>query len=90
MPTWALFCFNGLVAGADKSYEPETCAFIAEDAMLLHPMSTSEGWLGLLIAQESASGERRTFMDDHGQSFELTVPNIYTKVIAEEGVTLRS
>ena len=88
MPSWGLFCFSQLSAGADKTYLPDVCALIAEDAILLHPMRTGEGYEGLLIAQESASNQRRIFVDEHGSTIELTVPHIHTKVIATEGVTL--
>ena len=90
MPTWALFCFNELRAGAEEGYVPDTCAFIASDAMLLHPTQTREGWTGLLIAQESASERYRTFTDDNGNTYHLRVPLVHTKVIAKEGVTLFS
>lgn len=88
MPTWALFCFQELRAAAEEGYVPDTCAFIAKDAILLHPTRTAEGWQGLLIAQESASEKYRTFTDDHDNTYHLQVPRVHTKVIAKEGVTL--
>lgn len=87
-PSWALFCFKELSSIADRDYKPGVLAFVADDAILLHPMKTSEGYTGMLIALESASSKRRVFRDDNGNSFALTVPHVHTKVIAQEGVTL--
>ena len=88
MPSWALFCFKDLSKVANKSYAPSNCALIAEDAMLLHPIKSEFGWTGLLIAKESASEQVRDFVSDTGEVIRLSVPQIYTKVIAEEDVTL--
>ena len=88
LPPWALFCFKDLSSAENKAYVPKNCALIAEDAMLLHPMKTPLGWTGLLIAKESASNQVRDFVDSHGEIIRLTVPHIYTKVVAEEDVTL--
>ena len=89
LPAWALFCYKELSASANAGYEPAEAAFIAEDAILLHP--TKEGtntYEGLLIAMESASEQRRTFVDSNGQEITLTVPYIETKFVAKEDVVL--
>ena len=88
LPSWALFCFKEVTSGADTSYIPEVCAFIAKDAMLLHPTRSGNGWKGLLIAQESASLQTRVFADDRGNKYTLSVPYVHTKVVCEEGVVL--
>lgn len=88
MPGWALFCFKDLSKVENKAYTPKNCALIAEDAMLLHPVKSEFGWTGLLIAKESASGQVRDFISDTGEVVRLNVPQIHTKVIAEEDVTL--
>ena len=88
LPPWALFCFKQLTATASDDYEPAICALQSEDAILLHPRRTEMGYEGLLIAQESASSQRRVFVDDNGLEVVLTVPHVHTKVIAEEDVTL--
>ena len=49
-PHWALFCFKELAQGATPGYEPAVPAFFAEDAILLHPKQTEDGYKGLLIA----------------------------------------
>ena len=88
LPNWALFCFKDLASTASKDYEPANPIFLAEDALLLHPVKSGRGWKGLLIAQESAGGKVRTFKDRDGNEFDLAVPFIETKVVAIEGVTL--
>ena len=42
----------------------------------------------MLIALESASEQKRTFVADNGEEYELFVPLVHTKAIAEEGVVL--
>ena len=88
LPSWALFCFKEVTEAASPAYTPSLCAFMAEDALLLHPVQTSEGWEGMLIALESSSEQMRVFTDDNGHKHTLFVPHIYTKAICEEDVTL--
>ena len=87
-PSWALFCFKQLSDMADPSYVPGVAGFVAEDALLLHPVKTEHGYKGLLIARESASNKKRVFLDKKGDKLSLLVPSIHTKMVAEEGVTL--
>jgi len=87
-PNWALFCFKELNAGADETYIPDLAAFIAEDALLLHPKRVQEGWTGMLIARESAANQTRVFVGDNGQTHRLTIPMFAGKYYALEGVTL--
>ena len=88
MPPWALFCFKSLMASVEEGYVPAEPAFIAEDAMLLHPEKVQGGYKGLLIAKESAGDKRRAFTASNGQVINLTVPFVRTKVIADEGAIL--
>ena len=89
LPSWALFCYKDLSRSALAGYEPEICALIAEDAILLHPEKVgANSYEGLLLAKESASGERRSFKNDFGEEIFLSVPQVGTKLIAQEGVIL--
>ena len=88
-PSWALFCFADLTAQAD-GHPPALLAFVAKDALLLGPVEQPDGFKGLLIAEESASGEAREFTSPCGLTVRLKVPYIRTKAIAEEGITLQS
>jgi len=88
LPGWALFCFKEVVETASAAYVPAMCAFVAEDAMLLHPVRAGEGWEGMLIATESASEQERVFVDDSGAKHVLRVPHVHTKVICQEDVIL--
>lgn len=87
-PSWALFCFKQLSDMADPSYVPGVAGFVSEDAILLHPTKTEFGYKGLLIARESASNQKRDFVDERGNKISLSVPLVHTKTVAEEGVTL--
>lgn len=88
MPAWALFCFKELNSSAKKGYRPAIAGFVCEDAVLLHPKLTPNGWKGFLIARESASFGTRLMRDDKGEPIMLMLPEISTKVIAQEDVTL--
>ena len=90
MPPWALFCYKDLASAANADYVPAVSIFVSPHAVLLHPVRgpKGRGWTGMLIAQEDASNKAFTFVDDNGDKYELVVPEIRTKVIAEENVTL--
>ena len=89
LPAWALFCFKSLMGSANPGYIPEEPAYIAEDAILLHPEAIGGGgYKGLLIAMESAGDQRRLFVDSMGRELVLTVPYVETKFVANEGATL--
>jgi len=87
-PSWALFCYRDLISGADQSYVPAESILVASDAVLLHPIKHGAGWKGMLIAQESASEQKRVFEDSQGNCWTLTVPFVETKIVAIEDVTL--
>lgn len=87
-PSWALFCFADLKAGANPSYVPEMPILVAKDALLLHPVRNASGWSGMLIAAESASEQKRVFTDGKGNEWSLHVPFIGTKYVAQEDITL--
>ena len=88
MPSWALFCFPKLKEAASASYVPDTCAFISENAILLHPIKEGTGYKGMLIAREAASERKIVMESEKGERVELSIPPVRTKIIAEEGVTL--
>lgn len=89
LPGWALFCFKEVTANHDENYSPNIAAFVAEDALLLNPVKDGDGYKGLLIARESASQSVREMVNpETGKGVRVVIPLIYTKVIAEEGVTL--
>ena len=88
LPSWALFCFKEVTETASSAYTPAMCAFVADDAMLIHPTRVGDGWEGMLIAMESASEQQRVFVDDSGAKHTLRAPHVHTKVVCEEGVVL--
>ena len=88
LPSWALFCYKSLATSASEQYEPQVSIMVAEDALLLHPTKTEDGYKGMLIAMESASKQKRKFKIEGGETVTLTVPEIETKVIAMENVAL--
>ena len=89
LPQWALFCYKKLSSTANSGYVPSEPGFIAEDAILLHPVKIGEGrYRGLLLATESASLQIRTFRSTKGEEFKFRVPLIETKVVAIENEVL--
>ena len=87
LPTWALFCFADFKQGANVQ-PPMLVAFVCEDAVLLAPVESDVTFSGLLIAMESASNSVRTMRSPCGRSVSLRIPEIRTKVIAEQGAVL--
>ena len=87
LPPWALFCYKEIAPSANGRAGRLTI-LVSEDAILIGPRREGEGYKGLLIAQETASGQVRTFRSPDGQTFEFMLPLIETKVIAKEDVVL--
>lgn len=87
-PSWALFCFSELNQRAAQGYKPQFCALISDDAILLHPVQSNGGYKGMLIAREAASRKVIEFTRDDGEVIKLTMPEIKTKIIAEEEAIL--
>ena len=87
-PSWALFCYKELANNVRQGYEPKIAALVAHDAIILHPQNTLDGVKGMLIACESASLTSRTFTDDNGAEVMLQLPEIPTKIVASEDITL--
>ena len=85
LPAWTLFCFKEVTANADDSNRPKVLAYVSDDAVLLNPKKTENGYKGLLVARESASKSIREMRDlETGEVISLSIPFIHTKVIAEE------
>lgn len=87
MPPWALFCLKDISSSARGSAGP-IYALKTDDAILIGPKQGEGGFTGLLIALESAGGQKRDFVDPKGNIYTLKVPHIPTKVVAKEDVTL--
>lgn len=91
LPTWALFCFKEVTTHADPDYQPKVLALVSDDAILIHPVRDELGYRGLLIAQESAGNSTRAMKNpETGEVFNLRIPPVHTKIVAEEGATLFS
>ena len=87
-PSWALFCFKELMQGASGN-PPALLAYIGVDCLLLAPVGSPEGYTGLLIATESASGAIREMSSVDGDTVKLKIPLVETKVMAQEDVFLQ-
>jgi hypothetical protein len=86
-PPWALTFYNQLSAGASGA-EPSLLAFIGKDFLLLAPTKFSGGYVGMLIALESASSTTQEAHSPCGQSAIFALPKIKSKIVAEENYFL--
>jgi hypothetical protein len=88
-PSWGLFCYKELASSAN-GMAPPLLAFMSEDAILLAPIKTPVGFKGMLIAQESAGGKWVEMTSPCGRTETLFVPELETKVVAQDNITLQS
>ncbi len=75
---------------ADPGYVPGLRALVSENAILLHPVKQENGYKGMLIAREAAGSRMIEFEGNNGLVVKLYIPEVKTKVIAEEDVTLQA
>lgn len=88
LPPWALFCFKELLS-VSNGPAPVILAFISEEAILIGPEKTSNGYKGLLIATESASNQIVRAHSPCGMSVTMLIPPVSTKFEAREVSELR-
>ena len=60
-PTFALAFYEPLQAAGNGQPAPPRLALVADDAVLLAPTPTADGWRGFLIAEATAQGQPREF-----------------------------
>lgn len=89
LPSWALFCFKDMKGRAVGVSAPPLLCFMCEDAILLSPVAYGNIFVGLLIALESASNQKRKMSSPDGREVWLQLPKIDTKMIAKENIELR-
>ena len=87
LPSWALFCYKDVASNSGGAVPPVPALF-SENAILLAPSRTQDGYQGMLIAREEAEGAQR-FTSPCGIDVELIVEGMPTKVVAVEGIELR-
>lgn len=83
-PGWALFVYGDLKLRADEACPPELLCFQCEDAIILAPSREGRVITGLLIAGETASGQRREMVSPCGKHIYVELPAIRGKFIADE------
>ena len=76
MPGFAMAFYDALATAGEGTPPPSPLALLAEDALLLAPVEHQDGWRGLLLAEDSAAGQERTFRlaDDPQRMVSLFVP----------------
>jgi len=76
-PGFAMAFYDSLATAGEGTPPPTPLALLAEDALLLAPVEHHDGWQGLLLAEDTAAGQVRTFRlaDDPQQLVTLLVPS---------------
>lgn len=75
-PGFALVAYDALAAAGKDKAPPPRLALLADDAVLLAPRPTPQGWAGFLIAEATAADQPRAFRwpEDPEPSVLLLVP----------------
>lgn len=60
-PGWGLAFYDALQQAGAAVTPPPTLALVTDDAILLAPRFTPQGWTGFLIAESTAAGQSRPF-----------------------------
>jgi hypothetical protein len=68
--------YDTLATAGEGTPPPSLLALLADDALLLAPVEYQDGWRGLLLAEDTAAGQPRTFRlaDDSDRLVTLLVP----------------
>jgi hypothetical protein len=76
VPGFAMAFYDALATAGEGEPLPSPLALLAVDALLLAPVEHQGGWRGLLLAEDSAAGQERTFRlaDDPLRTVTLFVP----------------
>jgi hypothetical protein len=76
VPGFAMAFYDALATAGEGTPPPPLLALLADDALLLAPVEHQDGWRGLLLAEDTAAGQERTFRlaDDPQRLVTLLVP----------------
>jgi hypothetical protein len=76
VPGFAMAFYDALATAGEGCAPPSPLALMAADAILLAPIEHTDGWRGLLLAEDSAAGQERSFSlaDDPQTVVTLLVP----------------
>jgi hypothetical protein len=76
VPGFAMAFYDALATAGEGVNPPTPLALLADDALLLAPVEHQDGWRGLLLAEDTAAGQVRTFRlaDDPQRLVSLLVP----------------
>jgi len=85
LPPWALAFFSDFKHGAKTKRPISELVLLGTDAILLAPVDIEDGFEGLLIAEQSASGQVRS-MRYQRMIFEVRIPEFDDYLKAENGI----
>jgi hypothetical protein len=87
-PSWALFVYKELLEKAEESIAPTVLCYQCDHAILLAPQVEDTTCKGMLIAVEAARHRILEMYSPCGKTIRLRMPDIRSKVIAEENCYL--
>ena len=85
LPPWALAFFSDFKHGTKTKRPISELVLLGTDAMLLAPQDIEDGFEGLLIAEQSASGQVRT-MRYQNMLFDVRIPEFDDYLKAENNI----
>jgi hypothetical protein len=87
-PSWALFIYRQLLERAEESVAPLLLCYQCDKAILLAPQIQDRTCRGMLIAMEAAGRQILEMHSPCGKSIRLRMPDVRSKIIAEENCYL--
>lgn len=76
LPAFALNFDERLERAGKGAPAPSNLALIHDQAILLAPWQSANGWCGFLLAEPEAAGERLQFSALDGEQFWLQMPDL--------------
>lgn len=87
-PIWGLFVYKELSERAEESVPPDVLCYQCDQAIILAPNIEENTCKGMLIATELAGSRILTMKSPCGKEIRVRMPQIGSKIIAEENCYL--
>ena len=87
-PIWALFIYKELSERAEESAPPDVLCYKCDQAIILAPVIEENICKGMLIATELAGSRILTMQSPCGKELRVRMPQVNSKIIAEENCYL--
>lgn len=88
LPAWALFCWEGVTAGAPEEPQGGPLLAAADGVLMVAPVEVGGMLQGLLVARQDASGQTVELSTTEGQCYRVRIPDFPDHVMARDGEAL--